>query len=86
MFIVSNGKIWIIGKGRQREGLRKDFSAASMLRFELAKRKSTDAITGCFRLIKGGLGVLIKWANRICEGTRHENTRFGLVCGKTGRP
>lgn len=51
MFIVSNEKIWIMGANGQREKLRKDFSAVSLFRFELAKRKSTDAITGCFRLV-----------------------------------
>lgn len=51
MFIVSNEKIWLIGKEGQREDLRKDFSAVSLFRFELAKRKSTNAITGCFRFI-----------------------------------
>ena len=51
MFIVSNEKIWLIGRDRQREKLRKDFSAVSLFRFELAERKSTNAITGCFRFI-----------------------------------
>lgn len=51
MFIVSNEKIWLIGKEGQREKLRKDFSAVSMFRYELAKRKSANAITGCFRFI-----------------------------------
>lgn len=51
MFIVSNEKIWIIGKDGQREKVRQDFSGVSMFRFELAKRKSTNAITGCFRFI-----------------------------------
>lgn len=51
MFIVSNEKIWMIGEEGQREKLRKDFSAVSLFRFELAKRKSTNAITGCFRFI-----------------------------------
>ncbi len=51
MFIVSNEKIWLMGKEGQREKLRKDFSAVSLFRFELAKRKSTDEITGSFRLI-----------------------------------
>ncbi|WP_455683850.1 hypothetical protein [Thomasclavelia sp.] len=51
MFIVSNEKIWLIGTDGQRKKLRKDFSAVSLFRFELAKRKSTKAITGCFRLI-----------------------------------
>ncbi|MCI9211310.1 MAG: hypothetical protein HFI83_11710 [Eubacterium sp.] len=51
MFIISNEKIWLIGEKRQREKLRKDFSAVSLFRFELAKRKSTNAITGCFRFV-----------------------------------
>lgn len=51
MFIVSNEKIWLMGKDRQREELRKDFSAVSLFRFELAERKSTNGITGCFRFI-----------------------------------
>ena len=51
MFIVSNEKIWLVGKDGKREKLRKDFSAVSLFRFELAKRKSTNGITGCFRFI-----------------------------------
>lgn len=51
MFIVSNEKIWLMGKNGQREKLRKDFSAVSLFRFELAERKSTNDITGCFRFI-----------------------------------
>lgn len=51
MFIISNEKIWLMGKDGQREKLRKDFSGVSLFRFELAKRKSTDDITGCFRFI-----------------------------------
>lgn len=51
MFIVSNEKIWLVGKDKQRETLRKDFSAVSLFRFELAKRKSTNAITGAFRFL-----------------------------------
>ncbi len=51
MFIVSNEKIFCIGKNGERESLRKDFSAVSLFRFELAKRKSTGAITGLFRFI-----------------------------------
>lgn len=51
MFIVSNEKIWLVGKDGKREKLRKDFSAVSLFRYELAKRKSTNAITGCFRFI-----------------------------------
>lgn len=51
MFIVANEKIWDMGVDGQREKLRKDFSAVSLFRFELAKRKSTNTITGCFRMI-----------------------------------
>ncbi len=51
MFIVANKKIWLMGADGQRKELRKDFSAVSLFRFELAKRKSTDTMTGCFRMI-----------------------------------
>lgn len=51
MFIVSNEKIWLMGKDGEREKLRKDFSGVSLFRFELAKRKSTNSLTGCFRFI-----------------------------------
>ena len=51
MFIVSNEKIWLMGKDGEREKLRKDFSGVSLFRFELAERKSTDSLTGCFRFI-----------------------------------
>ena len=44
MFIVSNEKIWLIDKEGQREKLRKDFSAVSLFRFELAKRKRNDVL------------------------------------------
>ena len=40
-----------MGPSGQREKLRKDFSAVSLFRFELAQRKSTNAVTGCFRFI-----------------------------------
>lgn len=51
MFIVSNEKIWLLGKDGQREVLRKDFSAVSLFRYELARRQSTGKITGLFRFI-----------------------------------
>ncbi len=51
MFIISNEKIWLMGADGQREELRKDFSGVSLFRFELAERKSTNAMTGSFRLI-----------------------------------
>ena len=51
MFIVFNKKIWLIGKNRKREELREDLSAVSLFRFELAKRRSTNSMTGFFRLI-----------------------------------
>ncbi|MCP1109721.1 hypothetical protein [Ohessyouella blattaphilus] len=54
MFIVSNEKIWIV-KNEQRETLRKDFSSVSLFRFELAKRKSIDSITGFFRFISASV-------------------------------
>ena len=51
MFIVSNEKIWLMGKDGEQEKLRKDFSGVSLFRFELAERKSTNSLTGCFRFI-----------------------------------
>ncbi|MFR6273009.1 hypothetical protein [Blautia sp.] len=51
MFIISNEKIWLMGEDGQREELRKDFSAVSLFRFELAERKSTNAVTGFFRFV-----------------------------------
>lgn len=51
MFIVSNEKIYQIGKEKKREELRKDFSSVSLFRFELAKRKSSGKLTGFFRFI-----------------------------------
>lgn len=51
MFLVSNEKIWVLGKDKARETLRKDFSSVSLFRFELAKRKSTSGITGFFRFL-----------------------------------
>ncbi|MCA5962142.1 hypothetical protein LC724_19605 [Blautia sp. RD014234] len=40
-----------MGKDGEREKLRKDFSGVSLFRFELAERKSTNSLTGCFRFI-----------------------------------
>lgn len=51
MFIVSNEKIWLVGPEGQRQTLRKDFSAVSLFRYELAKRKSTGLVTGLFRMV-----------------------------------
>ncbi|WP_080797257.1 hypothetical protein [Arabiibacter massiliensis] len=51
MFIVSNEKVWLMGEDGQREELRKDFSAVSLFRFELARRRSTGGITGSFRCV-----------------------------------
>jgi urease beta subunit len=55
MFIVSNEKIYLPGKNQEYEELRKDFSSVSLFRFELAKRKSTGAVTGFFRFISASL-------------------------------
>ncbi len=51
LFIVSNEKLWLMGGNGQREELRKDFSAVSLFRFELAERKSTNGLTGCLRFV-----------------------------------
>ncbi len=55
MFIVSNEKVYVLGKNKEHEELRKDFSSVSLFRFEFAKRKSTEAITGFFRFISASL-------------------------------
>lgn len=55
MFIVSNEKIYLVGQNKEREELRKDFSSVSLFRFELAKRKSTEKVTGLFRFISASL-------------------------------
>ncbi len=51
MFIVSNEKIYTLDKFKNREKLRKDFSGVSLFRYEMAERKSTNAVTGLFRFI-----------------------------------
>lgn len=55
MFIVSNEKIYLLGKNGKHEELRKDFSSVSLFRFELANRKSTNKVTGFFRFISASL-------------------------------
>lgn len=55
MFIVSNEKIYLLGQNKEHEELRKDFSSVSLFRFELAKRKSTEKVTGFFRFISASL-------------------------------
>lgn len=51
MFIVSNEKIYQLGKAEKDKTLRKDFSSVSLFRFELAARKSAAQITGFFRFV-----------------------------------
>lgn len=51
MFIISNEKIWLLGEDKRRQTLRKNFSAVSLFRFELAQRSSTNRITGLFRFV-----------------------------------
>lgn len=51
MFIVSNEKVYELDDDKQRTKLSSDFSGVSVFRFELAKRNSTNEITGIFRLI-----------------------------------
>ena len=65
----SNEKIWLMGPNGQREKLRKDFSAVSLFRFELAQRKSTNAVTGCFRF-KSASGKQVA-AEAIINGKLH---------------
>lgn len=69
MFIVTSEKIWILDKDKRREALRKDFSGVSLFRFELARRKSTGAITGFFRFISAS-GTAVP-AEAIVSGIYH---------------
>lgn len=39
MFLVSSEKLWLLDKAGRRAELRKDFSAVSLFRFELAERR-----------------------------------------------
>ena len=50
IFIVSNEKIWLMGADGQGRNYGKTLRV-SLFRFELAERKSTNAMTGSFRLI-----------------------------------
>ena len=78
MFIVSNEKIWVVNDG-QRETLRKDFSSVSLFRFELAKRKSTDGITGFFRFISAsGKDIAAEAIISSINDVRLENGVLGL--------
>lgn len=51
MFIISNEKIYEVNENRERSKLHTDFDGVSVFRFELAERKSTNQLTGIFRLL-----------------------------------
>ena len=51
MFVVASEKIYRLDENRARIELRKDFSGVSLFRFEIARRKSSERLTGLFRCI-----------------------------------
>ncbi len=51
MFIISNEKVYELDSNKKRIKIHTDFSGVSVFRFELAKRDSTNEVTGFFRLI-----------------------------------
>ena len=53
MFVVSNEKIYELGKNGAHAALRKDFSGIALFRYELALRKSTGELTGTMRYCSG---------------------------------
>lgn len=76
MFIVSNEKIYEAAGGG-RGPLRKDESAVSLFRYELARRKSTGNVTGCFRFISAtGRDVM---AEAIVSGVHAVRVEDGVL-------
>lgn len=55
LFVVSNEKQYVVDKDKRRRELRKDFSGASLFRYELARRKSSGQITGFMRFVSSSL-------------------------------
>lgn len=51
MFLNSNKVIYLLDENRRRIGIRSDLGGISVFRYELAVRKSTEKVTGIFRLI-----------------------------------
>lgn len=53
MFVLANEKIYELNEVGEKLNIRKDFSGASLFRYELAKRHSSDEITGTMKFISG---------------------------------
>ncbi|MDR2967208.1 MAG: hypothetical protein LBU74_04605 [Methanobacteriaceae archaeon] len=51
MFVIANEKMHELNKKGEKAGLRKDFSGVGLFHYELAKRLSSDEITGLIRFI-----------------------------------
>jgi hypothetical protein len=53
MFVLANEKIYELNEIGEKTNIRKDFSGIGLFRYELAKRHSSDEITGTMRFISG---------------------------------
>jgi hypothetical protein len=53
MFVLANEKIYELNEIGEKTNIRKDFSGVALFRYELAKRHSSDEITGIMRFISG---------------------------------
>lgn len=58
LFVVSRERLYETDGNGGRAGLRKDFSAASLFHYELARRRSTGAITGFMRFVSSSLSAV----------------------------
>lgn len=77
MFIISNEKIYLADEKKHRGELRKDYSAVSLFRYELALRQSTGAVTGFFRFISAsGKNIL---AEAIVSGIYDVHLENGML-------
>ncbi|MBZ9570595.1 hypothetical protein KQY27_03420 [Methanobrevibacter sp. TMH8] len=55
MFVLANEKIYELNEIGEKVNIRKDFSGVALFRYELAKRHSSNEITGTMRFISGTL-------------------------------
>lgn len=55
LLVVANEKQYHVDKEKRRGSLCKDFSGVSLFQYELAKRKSSDQITGYMRFVSSSL-------------------------------
>lgn len=55
MFVVSSERLYELDANKKHGRLTKDYSAASLFRYDIAKRQSTGQLTGSFRFISSTL-------------------------------